>query len=118
MTTVELDEYVFDGLRAGAAGFLVKDTGAAELIRAVRVVAGGEALLSPTVTRRLIAEFAPRTGQPRCVPGLEAGLVPAGWARWPLSGGKISARQPRGEASADGSSVIVIAPGLYPPAPP
>ena len=58
LTTFELDEYVFEGLRAGAAGFLVKDTDAAELIRAVRVVASGDALLSPAVTRRLIAEFA------------------------------------------------------------
>jgi DNA-binding NarL/FixJ family response regulator len=66
LTTFELDEYIFDGLRAGAAGFLVKDTDAAELIRAVRVVAGGDALLSPTVTRRLIAEFSasPRASRP------------------------------------------------------
>ena len=71
LTTFELDEYVFDGLRAGAAGFLVKDTDAAELIRAVRVVAGGEALLSPTVTRRLIAEFASRTRQARSLDGLD-----------------------------------------------
>jgi DNA-binding NarL/FixJ family response regulator len=61
LTTFELDEYVFEGLRAGAAGFLVKDTDAPELIRAIRVVAAGEALLSPTVTRRLIAEFAARS---------------------------------------------------------
>src|SRR6266699_5167333 len=65
LTTFELDEYVFEGLRAGAAGFLVKDTDAAELIRAVRVVAGGGALLAPTVTRRLIAEFASRTRKDR-----------------------------------------------------
>jgi DNA-binding NarL/FixJ family response regulator len=65
LTTFELDEYVFEGLRAGAAGFLVKDTDAAELIRAVRVVADGEALLSPAVTKRLIAEFALRTQPPR-----------------------------------------------------
>jgi len=71
LTTFELDEYVFDGLRAGAAGFLVKDTDAAELIRAVRVVAGGGALLAPTVTRRLIAEFASRTREARRVPGLD-----------------------------------------------
>ena len=71
LTTFELDEYVFEGLRAGAAGFLVKDTDAAELIRAVRVVAGGDALLSPTVTRRLIAEFALRTRQARRLPGLD-----------------------------------------------
>ena len=71
LTTFELDEYVFEGLRAGAAGFLVKDTDAAELIRAVRVVARGEALLSPTITRRLIAEFAARTRQARSLPGLD-----------------------------------------------
>jgi DNA-binding NarL/FixJ family response regulator len=61
LTTFELDEYVFEGLRAGAAGFLIKDTDASELIRAVRVVAAGDALLSPTITRRLIAEFATRS---------------------------------------------------------
>ena len=61
LTTFELDEYVFEGLRAGAAGFLVKDTDASELIRAIRVVSDGDALLSPTVTRRLIAEFAVRS---------------------------------------------------------
>jgi DNA-binding NarL/FixJ family response regulator len=71
LTTFELDEYVFEGLRAGAAGFLVKDTDAAELIRAVRVVAGGGALLAPTVTRRLIAEFAAHTREARSVPGLD-----------------------------------------------
>jgi DNA-binding NarL/FixJ family response regulator len=58
LTTFETDAYVFDALRAGASGFLVKDTDPAELLRAVRVVSGGEALLSPGVTRRLIAEFA------------------------------------------------------------
>jgi DNA-binding NarL/FixJ family response regulator len=58
LTTFESDEYVFEALRSGASGFLVKDTEPAELLRAVRVVAGGEALLSPGVTRRLIAEFA------------------------------------------------------------
>jgi DNA-binding NarL/FixJ family response regulator len=70
LTTFELDEYIFDALRAGAAGFLVKDTDAVELIRAVRVVAAGESLLSPTVTRRLIAEFTARTRSPRPRPGL------------------------------------------------
>jgi DNA-binding NarL/FixJ family response regulator len=70
LTTFELDEYIFDGLRAGAAGFLVKDTDAAELIRAVRVVAAGEALLSPTVTRRLISEFSAHTRPPRPVRGI------------------------------------------------
>ncbi|HEU4526678.1 MAG TPA: response regulator transcription factor [Actinomycetota bacterium] len=61
LTTFGLDEYVFDAIRAGAAGFLLKDTEPAELIQAVRVVAGGEALLSPSITRRLIEEFAART---------------------------------------------------------
>jgi DNA-binding NarL/FixJ family response regulator len=70
LTTFEIDEYIFDGLRAGAAGFLVKDTDADELIRAVRVVAGGDALLSPAVTRRLIAEFTAKARRPRQVPGI------------------------------------------------
>ncbi len=60
LTTFELDEYVYEALRAGASGFLVKHTEPAELIRAVRVVAAGDALLSPGVTRRLIATFADR----------------------------------------------------------
>jgi DNA-binding NarL/FixJ family response regulator len=63
LTTFELDEYVFDALRLGASGFLIKDTKPAELLRAVRVVAAGEALLSPSVTRRVVAEFAHRTAR-------------------------------------------------------
>jgi DNA-binding NarL/FixJ family response regulator len=58
LTTYELDEYVFDSLMAGACGFLLKDTEPVDLIKAVRVAASGEALLAPSVTRRLIAEFA------------------------------------------------------------
>jgi len=61
LTTFELDEYVFTALRDGAAGFLVKDTEPADLVRAVRVVAAGDSLLSPGVTRRLIAEYATRS---------------------------------------------------------
>ncbi|HEU5107499.1 MAG TPA: response regulator transcription factor [Micromonosporaceae bacterium] len=61
LTTFELDEYVFDALRHGASGFLLKDTRPAELLRAIRLVAGGEALLSPSVTRRVVREFASRT---------------------------------------------------------
>ncbi|GIH23779.1 DNA-binding response regulator [Acrocarpospora phusangensis] len=57
LTTFDLDEYVYAALRAGASGFLLKDASAAQLAEAVRVVAAGEALLSPRVTRRLIAEF-------------------------------------------------------------
>jgi DNA-binding NarL/FixJ family response regulator len=58
LTTFELDEYVFESLRVGASGFLVKDTEPADLLRAVRAAAAGDALLSPGVTRRLIEEFA------------------------------------------------------------
>ncbi|MFC0435449.1 response regulator transcription factor [Kutzneria buriramensis] len=60
LTTFDLDEYVFEALRAGASGFLLKDTPSAELLAAIRVVAAGDALLAPGVTRRLIAEFAAR----------------------------------------------------------
>ncbi|HEV3400446.1 MAG TPA: response regulator transcription factor [Acidimicrobiales bacterium] len=58
LTTFDLDEYVYDALQAGASGFLLKDVGREELVHAVRVVAAGEALLAPSVTKRLIAEFA------------------------------------------------------------
>jgi DNA-binding NarL/FixJ family response regulator len=58
LTTFDLDDYVYDALRAGASGFLLKDATAAELVHAVRVVAAGDALLAPSVTRRLIADFA------------------------------------------------------------
>lgn len=71
LTTFELDEYVFEAIRAGASGFLVKDTEPAELLRAVRAVVEGDALLSPGVTRRLIAEFAARSKEPATVAGLE-----------------------------------------------
>jgi DNA-binding NarL/FixJ family response regulator len=64
LTTFDLDEYVFEALRAGASGFLVKDTEPAELIQAVRAVARGDALLSPGVTRRLVEEFATRAKEP------------------------------------------------------
>jgi DNA-binding NarL/FixJ family response regulator len=58
LTTFDLDDYVYEALRAGASGFLLKDATVAELVNAVRVVAAGEALLAPSVTRRLIADFA------------------------------------------------------------
>jgi DNA-binding NarL/FixJ family response regulator len=60
LTTFDLDEYVYAALRAGASGFLLKDAGPEELLRAIRVVADGDALLAPSVTRRLIAELAAR----------------------------------------------------------
>ncbi|MGW6204494.1 response regulator [Streptomyces sp. NPDC055089] len=65
LTTFDLDEYVYGALRAGATGFLVKDTEPAELLHAVRVAARGDALISPSITRRLIAEFAGRPDNPR-----------------------------------------------------
>jgi len=64
VTTFELDEYVFEALREGAAGFILKDSAPSELVRAVRVVAGGEALLSPAVTRRVVSQFARRALTP------------------------------------------------------
>ena len=60
LTTFDLDEYVYSALRSGASGFLLKDTPRHELLRAIEVVAAGDALLSPNITRRLIAEFAAR----------------------------------------------------------
>ena len=71
LTTYETDEYVFDGLRAGASGFMVKDTSPTELLRAVRVVASGDALLAPSVTRRLIADVVSRAPRPGLIPGLD-----------------------------------------------
>ncbi|HCT76827.1 MAG TPA: DNA-binding response regulator [Micromonosporaceae bacterium] len=64
LTTFDLDEYVYAALHAGASGFLLKDTRPDELLAAIRVIAGGEALLAPTVTRRLIAEFTRRPNAP------------------------------------------------------
>ncbi|WP_328680904.1 response regulator transcription factor [Streptomyces sp. NBC_01261] len=65
LTTFDLDEYVYEALRAGASGFLLKDASADQLAEAVRVVAAGDALLAPGVTRRLIAEFSRLNGTPR-----------------------------------------------------
>lgn len=72
LTTFETDDYIFDALREGASGFLVKDADPVELLRAVRVAAEGEALLSPSVTRRLIADVAARHSAPKAVPGLNS----------------------------------------------
>ncbi|MGW5325279.1 response regulator [Streptomyces sp. NPDC004014] len=65
LTTFDLDEYVYEALRAGASGFLLKDASADQLAEAVRVVAAGDALLAPGITRRLIAEFTRLDGTPR-----------------------------------------------------
>jgi DNA-binding NarL/FixJ family response regulator len=75
LTTFDLDDYVYEALRAGASGFLLKDAPAADLVQAVRVVAGGDALLAPAVTRRLIAEFAARPRPDRPRPTSLAGLT-------------------------------------------
>src|SRR5690606_34017142 len=72
LTTFDLDEYVYGGLKSGAAGFLVKDTEPMELIHGVRVVARGDALLAPSVTRRLISEFAGRIKEPPPAPRLNS----------------------------------------------
>jgi DNA-binding NarL/FixJ family response regulator len=68
LTTFDLDEYVFEGLRAGASGFLLKDAEPGDLLHAVRVVAAGDALLAPAVTRRLIAEFASQPARRQAEP--------------------------------------------------
>ncbi|MEU4548334.1 response regulator transcription factor [Nonomuraea dietziae] len=72
LTTFDLDDYVYGALKAGASGFLVKDTEPAELIHAVRVVARGDALIAPSITRRLIAEFAGRVKRPAPGPQMNA----------------------------------------------
>ncbi|MEE6257842.1 response regulator transcription factor [Plantactinospora sonchi] len=96
LTTFDLDDYVYGALRAGASGFLVKDTEPAELIHGVRVVARGDALIAPSITRRLIAEFSARAAHPDPGPRLSAltererevmALVAAG-----LSNNQIAAR--------------------------
>ncbi|HEY2947080.1 MAG TPA: response regulator transcription factor [Micromonosporaceae bacterium] len=76
LTTFDLDDYVYEALRAGASGFLLKDAPGSDLVHAVRVVASGDALLAPSVTRRLIAEFAARPGHDRPRPVSLAALTP------------------------------------------
>jgi DNA-binding NarL/FixJ family response regulator len=92
LTTFDLDEYVFGALRAGASGFLLKDTLPEDLITAIRVVAAGEALLAPSVTRRLISEFArtPALGGP----GQATAGLPAYGGRTQPGGGPATAGAP------------------------
>jgi DNA-binding NarL/FixJ family response regulator len=102
LTTFDLDDYVFGALRAGASGFLLKDTLPQDLVTAIRVVAAGEALLAPSVTRRLISEFAriPALGFP-AYPGAGTGRAPrdAAYSRTrtggPMTGTDPSARAGR-----------------------
>ncbi|MBT2214046.1 MULTISPECIES: response regulator transcription factor [Actinomadura] len=76
LTTFDLDEYVYEALGSGASGFLLKDASAADLVSGVRVVAAGDALLAPSITRRLIGDFARRRRHQRPSPKATAGLTP------------------------------------------
>ena len=110
LTTFDLDEYVFAALRAGASGFLLKDTLPADLLTAIRVVAAGDALLSPSVTRRLIGEFArtaPTENRPAGAAGTAGG--PGSGGAWPDGSGRDGAapvlgtgREAAARAAADG----------------
>ncbi|MFI6049067.1 response regulator [Streptomyces violascens] len=77
LTTFDLDEYVYQALRAGAAGFLLKDSGPERLLAAVAAVGGGDGLFAPSVTRRLVEAFASRTGRPGDAPPPEIGALTA-----------------------------------------
>jgi len=103
LTTFDLDEYVYEALRAGASGFLLKDAPAAELTRAVRVVAAGDALLAPSVTRRLIADF---TKRPRA-----RATAPVGPPHSPLTPREeeVLTLIARGLSNAEISDTLVIA---------
>jgi DNA-binding NarL/FixJ family response regulator len=97
LTTFELDEYVFEALRSGASGFLLKDSDPADLLRAIRVVADGGSLLSPTVTRRVIEQFG--SGTPaRRMPHPQLGQLTerekelVGWVATGMSNDEIAAR--------------------------
>jgi DNA-binding NarL/FixJ family response regulator len=100
LTTFDLDEYVFGALRAGASGFLLKDTLPEDLIIAIRVVAAGEALLAPSITRRLISEFArtPALGGPGTA---AAGLPAYGGGRAQAAGAPVTAGALPGGQRAD-----------------
>jgi DNA-binding NarL/FixJ family response regulator len=110
LTTFDLDEYVLDALRAGASGFLLKDVSAADLGAAVRIVAGGDALLSPRVTRRLL-ERAPAWRAEAYAPDGHPGAPPARWARSAstspdTSGWLIAAIRPSSSVKPSTSSCI------------
>jgi DNA-binding NarL/FixJ family response regulator len=105
LTTFDLDEYVFAALRAGASGFLLKDTLPADLLTAIRVVASGDALLAPSVTRRLIGEFArtgPPTGAPPAPGGAGAGAAAHGGGQ-DATGGRDSGGRRTGSGAPGGT---------------
>ncbi len=103
LTTFDLDEYVFAALRAGASGFLLKDTLPADLLTAIRVVAGGDALLAPSVTRRLIGEFT--RNAPLAAPPAAAAAQSAPATQAALAATAAQAAQAALAASADGNGV-------------
>jgi DNA-binding NarL/FixJ family response regulator len=107
LTTFDLDEYVFGALRAGASGFLLKDTLPEDLITAIRVVAGGEALLAPSVTRRLISEFA-RTPALGLTGIMEPGLPAHPGALAARPGGAAAGRAPLAAAPGRGGRVTEL----------
>ena len=103
LTTFDLDDYVYEALRSGASGFLLKDASAHELADAVRLVAAGDALLAPGVTRRLIAEFArmgaPRSPEPQAARGPHRTGIRGARAWWPAA-----CRTPRSPATSSSRS--------------
>ena len=102
LTTFDLDEYVYEALRAGASGFLLKDAPAAELVHAVRVVAAGDALLAPSVTRRLIADFTKRPRRASAPHGAALGQLTPREA-------EVLTLIARGMSNAEISATLVIA---------
>jgi len=106
LTTFDLDEYVYEALKAGASGFLLKDAPAAELVHAVRVVAAGDALLAPSVTRRLIADF---TKRPRVTSAPSPGAPGARLGELTPREAEVLTLIARGMSNAEISETLVIA---------